>query len=330
MQAQLNFPWGLLARRGCPLVRQRLWRARAGTGPDRSGATTSPQGICIGVNGSAKPISSLARARTELFTGCVTTTDTVPANAQGLNQSPSNAPCEVLWGEERATLLAGLPGPRAARGAGHALRHLALPCAHVSAPSRQAGRSNVSQSIGMVSLSLFNTLAVGGCPLAPGKKQLLSGCFHLILNHSRNPPLAVSQPPPPSRKKKSCFVSKRDTNLPFIQIQGEANKNIYTILTILHSPGFLWCPDCSRSPSSIAPAPWRKSQAAAALLPTSISHCPRAHFPGLAVPVPPCSTACKEPRLSNSQKPCTSAGAGLGNVFVRSSGWAGAIKRTAR
>lgn len=77
---------------------------------------------------------------------------------------------------------------------------------HVSALSRQADISHISPSTGITSLSMFNTLAVGGCPLAPGEQQLLSGCFHLVLNHSRNPPLAVSQPSPPNGKtKKKLF-----------------------------------------------------------------------------------------------------------------------------
>lgn len=55
-------------------------------------------------------------------------------------------------------------------------------------------------------MSTFNAPADSGCPLSPGEQQLLSGCFHLVLNHSRNPPLAVSQLPPPSQKKKKKAV----------------------------------------------------------------------------------------------------------------------------
>lgn len=47
-------------------------------------------------------------------------------------------------------------------------------------------------------------------PFFPGEQQLLSACFHLLLDHSRNPPSAVRQPPLPSwktnKKKKERAV----------------------------------------------------------------------------------------------------------------------------
>lgn len=66
--------------------------------------------------------------------------------------------------------------------------------------------------------------------------------------------------------------------------------------------------------------------ATAGLVPTGISHCPCGHFPRLTLPIPPCATCCKEMRLPSKRKPCTSMGAGLGIVFIHSSGWAGAMK----
>lgn len=111
----------------------------AGTGPDHGRGTTSPQGSCLGVNRAAKPISFLAQASAELFTGCVNTMDTMPANAQGLNQSPSNEPCELLWREEGAS-----PPCRAARAPScpwswtHSVAPCAAPCLCVS--SKQTDR----------------------------------------------------------------------------------------------------------------------------------------------------------------------------------------------
>lgn len=67
-----------------------------------------------------------ARASPELFTGRVNTMDTMPANAQGLNQSSSNEPCELLQREEGAS-----PPRRAARALScpWSWTHSAAPCA---------------------------------------------------------------------------------------------------------------------------------------------------------------------------------------------------------
>lgn len=113
--------------------------SRAGTGPDRSGGTTSPQGSCTGVNWAAKPICPPAWASAELFTGCVNTMDTTAANAQGLNQSPSDEPCELLRREEAAS------PPRWAAGASSgpwSWAHSAAPCAAPSScvSSEQTGK----------------------------------------------------------------------------------------------------------------------------------------------------------------------------------------------